>query len=256
MTLFQAILLSIIEGITEFLPVSSTGHLILAAKLLGLAQTEFVKTFEIVIQLGAILAVVCLYGQRLVTSKKILARVVCAFLPTALAGYTLYPFVRGVLFDNPMVSISALLVGGVALILFEYMFKQRGREGKIEDLSLFHVLLIGVVQSVSFIPGVSRAAATIFGGLAVGLSRTQAVEFSFLLAIPTMFAASGLDFIKSGARLSSSEFFLLGIGLIGSFITAFAVIRWFIGFIKRHTFIPFGIYRILTALFYYALVIR
>ena len=159
-------------------------------------------------------------------------------------------------FGNPFIVVSALLVGGVVIIFFEYLYKQSGRKRTIEDLPVPHALLIGVAQSVSFIPGVSRAAATILGGLAAGLTRAQAVEFSFLLAIPTMLAATSLDLVETGIRFSPTEFSLLGAGLAGSFFTALVVIRWFIGFIQKHTFIPFGIYRILAALLYYALVIR
>lgn len=252
MTPIQALLLSIVEGITEFLPVSSTGHLILTAKLMGLTQTEFLKTFEIMIQLGAIAAVIFLYGKKVVTNKKILSRIFYAFLPTAIAGFLLYPFIKRVLFDNPMVVVSALFVGGAVLILLEHAFKQKNLQKHIEDLSLQQACIIGLVQTVSFIPGVSRAAATIMGGLWMGLSRAQAIELSFLLAIPTMIAAGALDLAKNGMQFSDSEYSLLGIGLLGSFTTALVVIKWFIGFIQKHTFIPFGFYRIIMAALYYS----
>ncbi len=251
MTPIQALLLSIVEGITEFLPVSSTGHLILTAKLIGLTQTEFLKTFEIFIQLGAIAAVVLLYGKRAITNRKILLRIFCAFFPTAIAGFLLYPFIKRVLFDNPVIIISALIMGGIALILFEYAFRQKKLEKHIEDLSLVHASIIGLTQTISFIPGVSRAAATIVGGLGMGLSRAQAIEFSFLLAIPTMIAATSLDLFKNGWQFSNAEYSLLSIGFVGSFITALVIIRWFIAYVQKHTFVPFGIYRIIVGIIYY-----
>jgi len=249
MTIFHVIVLSIVEGITEFLPISSTGHLILSARLLNLPQTDFMKTFEIVIQLGAIAAVVLLYGKNLLFNKLMLGRVLVAFLPTAILGFTLYPFIKHVLFDSPHVIASALLFGGIVLIMFERFYK-KNKESTIEDVSLRNSFIIGTIQAISFVPGVSRAAATILGGLFVGLSRAQAVKFSFFLAIPTMLAATGLDLMKTGWNFSTHELTLLSIGIAGSCITALIVITWLMKYIEHHTFVSFGIYRISVSLLY------
>lgn len=250
MTIVQTILMAIVEGITEFLPVSSTGHMILLAKLLGLAQTEFVKTFEIVIQLGAILAVVFLYGRKLLVNRKILLQVFTAFLPTALFGFLLYPFIKRVLLDNTGIVIAALFLGGIAIVILERIYRNKTH---ITTLTLGRAVIIGCIQCLSFIPGVSRAAATIFGGLFLGLSRKEAVEFSFFLAIPTMMAATGLDLVKNAGSFQASEFTLIAVGLLCSFITAIIVIKWLVKFVQTNTFVPFGIYRILISLLFFFL---
>lgn len=248
MSIFQAILLSIVEGITEFLPISSTGHLILTGKLLAIPQSEFVKTFEIVIQLGAILAVVFLYGKKLIVNKNTLIRVATAFIPTAIFGFLFYPFIKDELLDNVTIVIATLFFGGIALILLEKIHIPK--QGTIASLTPKQSIIIGLAQCISFVPGVSRAAATIFGGLFLGLSRKEAVEFSFFLAIPTMAAATGLDLVKNAGNLQSSEFGLISIGLLGSFVTATIVIKWLVKFVQTNTFVPFGIYRIIISLLF------
>ncbi|OGD53781.1 hypothetical protein A3J78_02535 [Candidatus Beckwithbacteria bacterium RBG_13_35_6] len=176
----QAIILSIIEGITEFLPISSTGHLILASKMLGIPQTEFVKSFEIAIQLGAILAVVFLYFQTIIKNLRIWRRILTAFLPTGIIGFLAYKFVKTYLLGNYNVVILSLFFGGIAiLILEEFLNGKNNKIKSIENLSFNRSAIIGVIQSVSIVPGVSRAMATIFGGLSVGLTRKSATEFSF-----------------------------------------------------------------------------
>lgn len=247
MTIVQAILMAIIEGVTEFLPISSTGHMILLAKLLGLAQTEFVKTFEVVIQLGAILAVVFLYGKKLLVNKKTLMHVFAAFLPTALFGFLLYPLIKRVLLDNTGIVIAALFLGGITMIILERIYKTKTHSA---TLTLTRAVIIGIIQCLSFVPGVSRAAATIFGGLFLGLTRREAVEFSFLLAIPTMAAATGLDLVKNVNNFHSSELGLIAIGLVGSFITATVVVKWLVKYVQTNTFVPFGIYRIIISLLF------
>ena len=197
MTILHAIILSIIEGITEFLPISSTGHMVLASTLLKIQETEFVKSFEIIIQLGAILAVLLLYWKKLLTNKDTFIRVAIAFVPTGIVGLVLYKYIKDVLLGNPWIVVIALAIGGVLLILIEKFHKEKS--GKI---SLFDAFLIGCAQSLSVIPGVSRAAATIAGALLLGIPRESAVEFSFLLAIPTMAAATGLDLLKSGHQFT------------------------------------------------------
>lgn len=251
MDLIQTLILSVIEGITEFLPISSTGHLLLAANFLGIAQSEFVKSFEVIIQLGAILAIVFLYWKKLISSFEVWKKIIVGFIPAAVVGFTLYDFIKDVLFENILVTVFALLIGGVILIFIEKFLKEK-KAGidSVEKLSLKQSLLIGIAQSFSVIPGTSRAASTIIGGLLVGANRKTAVEFSFFLAIPTMFAASGLDLIKSDFNFSYEEWLLLGIGFVGAFATALVVVRWFIKFIQTNNFFWFGVYRIVLAILF------
>lgn len=251
MDLIQALILSFIEGVTEFLPISSTGHLLLAANFLGIYQSEFVKSFEVIIQLGAISAIIFIYWKKLISSLNIWKKIIVGFIPSAIVGFTFYDFIKGVLFENILVTVGALLIGGLLLIFIEKIHKvKKGAVESIEKLTLKQSLLIGVAQSLSVIPGTSRAASTIIGGLLVGANRKTAVEFSFLLAIPTMMGATGLDLLKSKLDFTVEELSLLGIGLIVSFLTALAVVRWFIKFIQTNNFFWFGVYRIVLALMF------
>jgi undecaprenyl-diphosphatase len=225
--------------------------MILASTLLKIQETEFVKSFEIIIQLGAILAVLFLYWKKLLTDKDTFVRVAIAFVPTAIVGLVLYKYIKDVLLGNPWIVVWSLGIGGILLILLEKYHTE-----KQKNMSLLDAFIIGFVQSLSIIPGVSRAAATIAGALLLGVKRETAVEFSFLLAIPTMAAATGLDLLKSGKHITGSQYELLAIGFVGAFITALITVKWFIGFVKKHTFIPFGIYRILAALAFYFFVLR
>jgi len=246
MEILHVVILSVVEGITEFLPVSSTGHLILTSKLLGIATTEFLKTFEIAIQLGAIMAVVVLYFKRfldLELDKKVLA----AFLPTALVGFLLYPFIKGFLLGSSAVTLVSLFIGGLVLIFFK-------SEGKGLKIGFKEAILIGAFQSLSVIPGVSRAAATIIGGLIVGLDRKKATEFSFLLAVPTMIAATGYDLYKSASLFSSTDFGFLAIGFALSFVFAAISVKFLISYVANHDFRLFGVYRIVLALLFWLLV--
>lgn len=251
MTIFSAIILGIIEGLTEFLPVSSTGHLILASHLLELSETSFIKSFNIIIQLGAILAVLVLYWRRLLVNARILGRVVAAFLPTAVVGLLVYPLVKSYLLDNVTVVIWALLLGGLFLIFFEKKFGEKPEAlADLEKLSWTQSVLIGLAQSVAIIPGVSRSAATIVVGLALGLSRAAVVEFSFLLAIPTLAAATGLDLIKSSANFTTDQIWLLVVGLVTSFVVAILAIKTFLAYVRQNDFELFGLYRVILALIF------
>ncbi len=256
MDFLQALIFSIVEGLSEFLPISSTGHLVLASELLDIPQTEFVKSFEIIIQLGAILAIVALYAKTLLTNKAVWLRILTAFLPTAVVGLTLYRFIKDFLIGNTTVTLAALFLGGIALIILELVHREnKAHAEKIEDLSLKQSFLIGVCQSLSVIPGVSRAAATIIGGLFLGAKRKTAVEFSFLLAVPTMFSATGLDLLKSDFAFSGEEYLLLLTGFLGSFIIAIFAVKFLLKFVQNHTFIPFGVYRIILALLFWIFLI-
>ena len=256
MDLFDAIILAVVEGLTEFLPVSSTGHTILAAALLNVAQTPFVKSFELSLEFGSILAVVVLYW-RYFLQVEVLKRIVVAFIPTGVVGLLIYHFYKNVLFGNEQVVLWALFLGGIALILFELAYKQRSKI-EIDDMAKIpytHCLLIGLFQSFSVIPGLSRSAPTIMGGLALGMKRQAIVLFSFLLAVPTMIAASGFDLINSYSEFSSGQVNLLLVGFVGSFLVAMPALKFFLGYVKQHSFIPFGLYRIiLVAVFLFFVV--
>ncbi len=247
MTWWHAVIFGIVEGLTEFLPISSTGHLILTAKLLGLPQTEFLKSFEICIQLGAILAVVLVYWRTFFLKPKISKRVLVALVPTLAAGFFLYKTVRHLL-SNPSVILWSLFLGGLVLIVFDLWHRERedAVEG-MDNIPYSKSFWIGVAQACAMVPGVSRAGATIVGGLALGLKRKTVVEFSFLLAVPTILAATTLDLLKNGASFYGTDWGHLLIGTAVSCGVAFAVIRLFIRYVQNRGFIVFGIYRMILA---------
>ncbi len=251
-TAIHAVILGLIEGITEFLPISSTGHMILAADAMHLANTDFLKSFEIIIQVGAIFAVLVLYWKKLLLNKKIFNRIAVAFLPTAVIGLLAYSFVKKYLLGNTMVVLWSLLIGGVIMIAFELLRKSKPSRmevtKEIESISYAQAFTIGLFQSIAIIPGVSRSAATIVGGMALGISRQAIVEFSFMLAIPTMVAATGLDLIKSGHSFTHHETGLLVLGLVVAFVSALFAVKLLLRFVKDHTFTLFGAYRIVIAL--------
>ena len=255
MNFLPAIIFEIVEGITEFLPISSTGHLILTARLLGIQQTEFIKSFEIAIQLGAISSVVALYWRSLVLNLEVLKRVVVAFVPTAAIGLVFYKVVKRIFLGNEAVVLWALFLGGIFLIIFELVYREKGEAAEgLSQISYKNSFLIGVFQSISIIPGVSRAAATIVGGLALGLKRKTIVEFSFLLAVPTILAATGLDLIKTGFVFTARQLIFLVIGFATSFIVALASVKFLLQLIKKNNFIAFGVYRIILVLIFWLLI--
>ncbi|MBI5152033.1 undecaprenyl-diphosphatase UppP [Candidatus Peregrinibacteria bacterium] len=260
MNYFDSIIFGVVEGLTEFLPISSTGHLILTAKALGADQTNFLKSFEIAIQLGAILSVVVLYWRRLFMDAATLKRVICAFVPTAILGLIFYKLIKNYLMADSVVLL-ALAIGGAVIILFEIWRSRKMGTGAISggdggNISYKNAFLIGLFQAIAMIPGVSRAAATIIGGLALGINRRTIVEFSFLLAVPTMLAATGYDLYKSAGEFSGAEFGVLAIGFIVSFLVAILAIKFFLKFIQKHTFTAFGVYRILAAAVFWILTLR
>jgi undecaprenyl-diphosphatase len=256
MNLIQVIILSLVEGLTEFLPISSTGHLILTSRLLDIQTTSFVKTFEIVIQLGAILAVVTLYFKKFVTSLDLLKKLFVAFVPTAIVGFTVYPLVKSVLLGSSAITLNALFWGGIALIGIEFFLRKNSKEHstKSTEPTYKQALIIGTFQSLSVIPGVSRAAATIVGGLLTGLDRVTATEFSFLLAVPTMFAATGYDVWKSREMIAQGGAITLFVGTVLSFFFALLAVKFLIAFVKKHDFTAFGVYRILLAILFWVFI--
>lgn len=256
MNLIHVFILSLVEGVTEFLPISSTGHLILVSNLLKLADSDFLKTFEIVIQLGAIFAIVVLYFKKLMTGTDLVKKLMVAFIPTAIVGFTLYPLIKGFLLGSSVVTLLALLIGGIILIFIEKYLKGANKiTHSSNEITYKQSFLIGVAQSFSIVPGVSRAAATIVGGLLAGLSRSAATEFSFLLAVPTMIAATGLDLYKSRDILNASNIGTLLMGSVLSFIFALISVKFLINYIKKHDFTAFGVYRIVLAIVFYFLFI-
>jgi len=255
MDLLSTIILGIIEGVSEFLPISSTGHLILTAQLLKISQSNFVKSFEIAIQLGAIFSVVVLYFKSLLGNLKIIKRLIVAFIPTAIIGIIFYKLVKRFLLGNSHVVLWSLLIGGIFLIIFELLHREKpNATDNVDSISYNQAMLIGLCQSVAIIPGVSRSAATIIGGLLLGIKRKTIAEFSFLLAVPTMLAATVLDLSKSMDTFTYSQFVILLVGFITSFIVAILAIKFLLAFIQKRSFIAFGIYRILIALLFFAFV--
>lgn len=244
MTIIDAILTAIVEGLTEFLPISSTGHMILLSHLLGNGEDEFTKTFEIFIQLGAILAIVFLYAKRFLFQPDIYVKLFVAFLPSAILGFLFYKIIKTYLFNHWVVAVS-LIVGGIVLIILDKRLHQgEQKEGELADMPLKTALFIGLFQCISMVPGVSRAAATIIGGMVNGLSKKSAAEFSFLLAIPTMAAASGYDLLKFEGSFTGEQWIMLGIGFVVAFVTAIAAVLWFVKLLEKHGFTGFGWYRI------------
>lgn len=255
MNAVDAIILGIVEGITEFLPISSTGHLILFADLLNLPETDFLKTFQVVIQLGAIGAIVTLYWRKLLFDRELIQKIFVALLPAIGIGFIFYTLIRQ-LFESSLTVVVALFVGGLVLILFELWHRQQTDAGlELEALSYKTAFGIGLFQTLSVIPGVSRAGATILGGLVLGLKRKAIVEFSFLLAVPTMLAATTLDLWKHGALFGAADFKLLLIGFVTAFIVAILAVKFLLRYIETHTFIAFGVYRIIVAFFFFLFIL-
>jgi undecaprenyl-diphosphatase len=277
MTILQAIILAIVEAVTEFLPVSSTAHLILTGKLLGVVSDDFLTSFEIFIQLGAILAVLVVLGQKIIKSKKMWRQIAVAFVPTVILGALVYKIIKQYLLHGQWISGVMLIAGGLGFIVYEWWVARkerlRGSEtggcdeeragasggkneleiGKeITEISLGRAALIGVAQTVAFVPGVSRSAATMFGGLLVGLKRKAAVEFAFILAIPTMLAASGLDLlltVKDGVSFTTEQLLCLAVGLVGAFVVSLLTVKLFIKIMsKKNSLLWFGLYRIVIGI--------
>lgn len=247
MNFLHIIILSIVEGLTEFLPISSTGHLIIASHVLGIPETEFLKSFQIIIQVGAIAAVGVVYFKKIFSDRELLKKVIIGFIPTAIIGYGLYSIIKQFLIGNLFVVAISLIIGGIIIIIFEYWYGKRNRQGKtLADMNYWEAFVVGCVQSLAVIPGVSRSGATIIGGLAQNISREAIVEFSFLLAVPVIAAAALLDIIKTPLSFTSNQWGMIAVGVIASFITALFAIRFFLNFIKTRTFAWFGYYRIIV----------
>lgn len=249
MTIIHAFILGVVEGVTEFLPISSTGHLILANEVLNIPETSFTKTFEIAIQLGAIFSVVALYWRSFFDFE-VIKKLAVGFIPTGIIGLALYKIVKLYLLGNSVIVVTALFLGGIALILFERWHAASQDERAIADITYRESALIGLAQAAAIVPGVSRSAATIVGGLLLGIPRKTIVEFSFLLAVPTMAAATGLDILKNASLFTQADAALLAVGFATSFVVALFSIKFLLSFVRDHGFTGFGIYRIIVALLF------
>lgn len=250
MTLIQAVILAIIEGITEFLPISSTGHMIIGSSIMGIEKDEFVKLFTVAIQFGAILSVLVLYFKRFFRTVGFYFKLFVAFLPAAIFGIVFGDKIDELL-EKPMTVAISLVVGGVVLLFVDNIFK-KAKEDDADKISYPTAFIIGLFQCIAMIPGVSRSAATIIGGMSQKLTRKAAAEFSFFLAVPTMFAATAkkmYDFYKTeGATFTGEQIKLLAVGNIVAFIVAMIAIKTFITFLSKNGFKIFGIYRIVVGL--------
>lgn len=248
MELLHAIILGIIEGITEFLPISSTGHLIIASDLLGLPQSESNKAFEVIIQLAAILAVIANYRDKFsLAHSQLWIKVALAFFPIGLVGLLFHKQIK-MLFSVEIVAIM-FIVGGVIFLWVEHYLKShKPTVTDVENISFKQAAIVGIAQVFALIPGTSRAGSTIIGALLVGIDRKASAEFSFLLALPVMVAASGLDLLKNYQEFTGVNLTPLIAGFITAFICAYFVMKWFISFLNRFTFTAFGIYRIVFGL--------
>ena len=256
MSLLETIIISIVEGLTEFLPVSSTGHMIITQALLGVESTEFVKAFTVNIQFGAILSVIVLYWKRFFQSWDFYYKLFIAFLPAAIIGLLFIDYIDALL-ESVLVVAIMLVVGGVFMLFVDKWFK---RTSVNQDMGWKRALKIGFWQCIAMVPGVSRSMATIVGGMSTKLTRKNAAEFSFFLAVPTMAAAGGYKLLKllldpSGAAMIQENLTKLLIGNVIAFIVAMGAIKFFIGFLTRHGFKAFGYYRIIVGSILLALII-
>ena len=244
MDIIEALILGVIEGITEFLPVSSTGHLIVVSHWMDIAQTETNKAFEVIIQLAAILAVFANYKDKFTFKHiELWKKVILAFIPVGAVGFLFHRQIKA-LFHVEVVA-TMFIIGGLVFLALEYFYKEKSVTVRdVEDLSYRQALWIGIAQVFALIPGTSRAGSTIIGAMLVGLDRKASAEFSFLLALPVMAAASGFDLLKHYSEFNDSDMLVLSVGFVVSFFVAYLTMKLFIKFLERFTFVSFGVYRI------------
>lgn len=254
MTLIQAIILAIVEGLTEFLPISSTGHMVLTSYMMGIEENAFVKSYEVIIQFGAILAVLVVYWRRFLPNWSFYKKLLVAFIPTGLIGFVVKDYVD-LLLGNAQVVAWSFIVGGIILILTDKYFAHLNTEGrKTTELTYKDSVLLGLFQSIAMIPGVSRSAATIIGGLSLGMNRKEAAEFSFFLAVPTLAATTLYKSVKLFKTIEPTQVHFLIIGNIVAFCVAIIAIKSFISFLSSHGFKYFGYYRILMGLIFLVMI--
>ena len=249
MTLFDAIILGIVEGLTEFLPVSSTAHLVLTSQMLGVEQDRFATAFEIIIQIAPIFSVMLIYRERLLQSFGLWTKLILAFIPTGIVGLLFHKQIEALFSANSTVALMVLT--GFAFLAIEYLYREK--EHAVADLDAVTIrqsLYIGLFQVLALVPGISRSGTTILGAMLVGLQRETAMGFSFLLAIPTMGAASGYMLFKEYSALSFEHFELLAAGFVVSFIVGWVAVKGFLAIVSRYSFTPFGFYLILSGLLF------
>lgn len=252
MNIIHSIILGLVEGLTEFLPISSTAHLIITSKFLQISQTDFLKFFEVFIQSGAIFAVLILYYDQFIKGKNNFKNVMISFVPTAIIGFLLYKIIKNVFFNSDLLIIASLFIVGLIFIIIEHFVKNKTLvlEKSIERISIKDALIIGLCQSLAVVPGVSRAGSVIVTMMLLKYKREEAALYSFLLAIPTIFAASGYDLLKTDFSIinQGNNLQLLAIGFITSFVSALFVVKWFIKYLQNNSLQNFGIYRIILAI--------
>jgi len=246
MDIIQAIIIGIIEGFTEFLPISSTGHMLMAGHFLGIEETAVVKAYAVIIQFAAILAVILLYRDKIDLKEVALwKKIMAAFLPLAIIGFLLKDWIK-MLFEQHTMMAWMFIIGGIIFIIVEYFHDDVTKESKeVEEITWFQSMIIGFAQVLSLIPGTSRAGSTIIAGMLAGVNRKASTEFSFLLAIPVMTAVSGYDLLKHYKDFAGADMTAFLVGFVVAFVVAYATIKLFIVFLQRFTFVAFGIYRII-----------
>ena len=250
MNLIHAIILGLVEGISEFLPISSTGHLILTSNFLGLDQeSDFTKLFEIAIQTGAILSILGIYFKELKSYRIWMKNLVIGFLPSGILGFLFYPWIKQHLM-RPEVVCASLIVGGIVFILLEFKKTPPANDAQNPNYSIKELISVGFFQCLAFVPGVSRSAATILGGETLGLSRARAVQLSFLLGLPTILSASIYSLIKHPVAITNGQWELLAMGLFIAFISSFVSVKIFLKFLEKRAFLVCGIYRIVVGTLY------
>ncbi len=247
MEFLQSAILGIIEGATEYLPISSTFHLIQAARFLAIPASDFQKAYEVIIQSGAILAVVFLYFSTIVSDKALVKKILISFVPTAIVGLALYKVIKNFFFENTLLQIGVFILVGIIFILWERGQKRGQLFKTLTALSWRQAVLVGLAQALAVVPGVSRSGAVILTLMFLRVRRDEAAKYSFLLAIPTLAAASGLDFYKSWPALTGNldRIGYLAIGFVAAFFSALVVVKWFIQYLSRHDLTAFGWYRLI-----------
>lgn len=242
MNIIHAAILGVVEGLTEFLPISSTAHMIMASRLMGLQQTEFLKFFEVFIQIGAIFAVVFLYFKKFF-DLKLIKQLLFSFIPTATIGFLLYKVIKNIFFEsNILIAVSLVGIGIIFIVVEQMKLKEHK---SITQMSLQTAVVIGLAQSLAVVPGVSRAGIVILAMMFLGFKRDESAQYSFMLALPTLAAAAFLDVIKMrSTKLSLNEMEMVALGTIIAFAVAYASMKWFVGFLQKKKLTPFGYYRI------------
>lgn len=260
MNLFNALILGIIEGVTEFLPISSTAHLIIAAKLLHIEQTQYQKFFEVFIQSGAIFAVIFLYSSYLVKHKSVIKKIAISFIPTGIIGFFLYEIIKNIFFESFPLILFTLVFIGVIFLFLEYAISRDHLKlsRHIEHMSMADALVIGLIQGLAVVPGVSRAGIVIIGMILLRYRREEAALYSFLLAVPTILVASTFDLYQSRELLVGYQqnVLVLSVGFFTAFITAMFTIRWLMKYLQRHSLSVFAFYRIAFAIILFTFFLR